>query len=218
MRVAERSGVLALRAARGDERARDELLVLMTPMVRTSARRFERLVPRADLEQAGGPRVLAAIPGYEPDRGAFEAYASRYIAGEMLACVRQSTSFVRVPRSVREATRTVEASVRDHERRHGRSPTVAEIAQHAGLDEEKVIDALQARRMMQPVTGEDAAVEELAGEDATAIEAAERRLDLGHSLERLDVRSRRILALRFGAGLSQTEIAARVGISQMHVS
>jgi RNA polymerase sigma-B factor len=211
--------MLAVRAARGDERAREELLVQMAPLVTSVARRFDRTVPRADLEQAGALGVLAAIRGYDGERGtAFEAYASRYVLGEMLSVVRESTSIVRVPRSVREAARDVEAAVHAFQRDHGRSPTVAEIAARTGLDDEKVIDALQARRMMQPVAAEEAAIDELPAVDEGDIELAERRLDLGQRLERLDPRSRRILALRFGAGLSQTEIAQRVGISQMHVS
>jgi RNA polymerase sigma-B factor len=135
----------------------------------------------------------------------------------MLACVRQSTSLVRVPRGIREASRAVEATIEAFQREHARSPTVAEIAARAGLDEERVVEALGARRLMQPAPADDAELERLGDDDAT-IEAAERRLAIQSSLRRLDARSRRILALRFGAGLSQSEIAARVGLSQMHIS
>jgi RNA polymerase sigma-B factor len=218
VRADEATGLLAVRARGGDDDARDELVERMQPVVAAVARRFERLAPRADLEQAGAVGVLAAIRGFDAGRGtSFEAYANQFMLGEMLACVRQSTSLVRVPRGIREASRAVEATIEAFQREHARSPTVAEIAARAGLDEERVVEALGARRLMQPAPADDAQLERLGDDDAT-IEAAERRLAIQSSLRRLDARSRRILALRFGAGLSQSEIAARVGLSQMHIS
>jgi RNA polymerase sigma-B factor len=209
---------LAVRAREGDERARSELVERLAPMVGSLARRFDRLVPRADLEQAGAVGVLAALPSWDPTRGtAFETYAARYAMGEMLACVREGTSYVRVPRSVRSAARDVEAAIERHRRREGTSPTVAELCGETGLSEEQVVEALSARRMMQPRLADDDELSSV-GDDDAAIARAEERLDLGAQMARLDARSRRILALRFGAGLSQSEIAARVGISQMHVS
>jgi RNA polymerase sigma-B factor len=218
VRADEATGLLAVRARGGDDDARDELVERMQPVVAAVARRFERLAPRADLEQAGAVGVLDAIRGFDAGRGtSFEAYANQFMLGEMLACVRQSTSLVRVPRGIREASRAVEATIEAFQREHARSPTVAEIAARAGLDEERVVEALGARRLMQPAPADDAELERLGDDDAT-IEAAERRLAIQSSLRRLDARSRRILALRFGAGLSQSEIAARVGLSQMHIS
>jgi RNA polymerase sigma-B factor len=174
-------------------------------------------VPRADLEQAGAVGVLAAVGSYDAERGSFEAYATRYALGEMLACVREGTSYVRVPRAVRSAAREVERAIEERRRHDGTSPTVAEIQTDPGLSEEQVLEALRARRLMQPRLADDDELGSVGVDDAD-IARAEQRLDLDAQLARLDRRSRRIVALRFGAGLSQSEIAAQVGLSQMHVS
>jgi RNA polymerase sigma-B factor len=85
------------------------------------------------------------------------------------------------------------------------------------LSEEEVVDALRARMAARAVPLIDAEAAELALDDK-ALRTAEERLDLGAKLDRLDARSKQLVALRFGVGLSQREIAERVGISQMHVS
>jgi RNA polymerase sigma-B factor len=214
----EATGLLALRARDGDAAAREALVERLAALIAALAGRFERLVPRADLEQAGMVGVLAAVRGVEPDRaGSFEPYAARFAIGEMLACVRQAASPVSVPRSVREAARAVEAAIAEAQARGAPSPTIAELARTTRLDEERVVEALQLRRALHPVPADDAAVEDVPDEHR-AIELADERLDLGAHLAALDVRSRRILALRFGLGLTQSEIAEQVGISQMHVS
>jgi RNA polymerase sigma-B factor len=100
---------------------------------------------------------------------------------------------------------------------HGRSPTVAEIAERARLDEEAVLDALRASMAARPVSLDEIEPERF-GETDETLEAVERRLELGSRLDRLDPRSRAVLVLRFGIELSQREIAERLGISQMHVS
>jgi RNA polymerase sigma-B factor len=100
---------------------------------------------------------------------------------------------------------------------HGRSPTVAEIAEQADLDEEAVLDALRASMATRPVSLDEIEPERF-GETDETLEAVERRLELGSRLDRLDPRSRAVLVLRFGIELSQREIAERLGISQMHVS
>ena len=137
--------------------------------------------------------------------------------GEMLACVRQQSAPVRVPRSVTENERAVAASVDLLTSAHGRSPTVAEIAKQARLDEEAVLDALRASMAARPVSLDEVEPERF-GETDETLEAVERRLELGSRLDRLDRRSRAVLVLRFGMELSQREIAERLGISQMHVS
>jgi RNA polymerase sigma-B factor len=118
---------------------------------------------------------------------------------------------------VAENERAVAATVDLLTSEHGRSPTVAEIAERAQLDEEAVLDALRASMAARPVSLDEIEPERF-GETDETLEAVERRLELGTRLDRLDRRSRVVLVLRFGMELSQREIAERLGISQMHVS
>jgi RNA polymerase sigma-B factor len=214
--VPEDTAALALAARRGDSEARERLVRELAPVVARLAARLAGHMPRADLEQAGMIGVLNALEGYRPDRGAFEPYATRFAVGEMLATARQLGSAVHLPRAARLSVREMEGAVTRLTGERGRTPTVAEIAAQTSMTEEEVLVALRSRHLSQPPP--DEAALELLPDDHDAMAMAVRRLDLGMHLEALDERSRRILALRFGLGLSQTEIAERVGISQMHVS
>jgi RNA polymerase sigma-B factor len=182
------------------------------------ATRFQGRVPRSDLEQAGVVGLLRATATFDAGRGTpFGGYAAPFVMGEMLACVRQQAAPVRVPRSVAENERAVAASVDLLTSLHGRSPTVAEIAEQAELDEEAVLDTLRASMAARPASLDEIEPERF-GETDETLEAVEQRLELGSRLHRLDPRSRAVLVLRFGIELSQREIAERLGISQMHVS
>ncbi len=209
---------LAVRAAAGDAHARDQLVAEMRPMVAALARRFAGTAARADLEQSGVVGVLTAVEGFDPDRGApFEAYASPFVVGEMARCARESSAGPRVPRSLREEERRLERAIEEFTARHGRMPTVPQLADAGGLEVERVVELLRVRSVHSPVEI-DAVLEDQLGADDPELADLEARLDLGSRLARLDARQRRILALRVGLGLSQREIAARIGMSQMHVS
>jgi RNA polymerase sigma-B factor len=216
---ADRPGRLALLAASGDEDAKAELVERMVPLVsRLAARLTSPRVPREDLEQAGMIGVLDATEGFDPDRGAaFEAYATRYILGEMLALGRQAAA-VHVSRTGRDLAGAVEAAAEKATAETGVAPTIADIAARANLDEEQVVTGLRARRALAPPTRGEHELLEAHGGYEDAIEQVERRLDLGRRLRALDHRSQVVVALRFGLELSQAEIAERLGISQMHVS
>ena len=209
---------LAARAAGGDAEARDQLVHELRPMVAALARRFAGTATRADLEQSGVVGVLTAVEGFDPDRGvAFESYASPFVVGEMARCARESSSGPRVPRSLRDEQRELERAIEGFTGRHGRMPAVPELAQASGLDTERVVELLQVRSVRRPVEL-DAVADDQLGADDPELAGVVERLDLGSRLARLDARQRRILALRVGLGLSQREIAERVGMSQMHVS
>jgi RNA polymerase sigma-B factor len=209
---------LAGRAADGDATARERLVEQMRPMVAGLARRFTGAATRADLEQAGVVGVLTAVEGFDPSRGvAFPSYASSFVVGEMARCARESATGVRVPRSLLDDMRAVDRAVERFSAAHGRAPTVAELADASELPVERVVEVLHARRMSRPVGMGAVTDDQLASVDSDLADVEE-RLDLGARLAALDVRERRILALRVGAGLSQREIAERVGLSQMHVS
>jgi RNA polymerase sigma-B factor len=216
---ADPAGRLAVLAAAGDGAAKAELVKRMGPLVGRLARRLASArVPRQDLEQAGMVGVLAAVDGFDPDRGVeFEPYATRFALGEMRALARGAAA-VHVSRTGRDLAAAVETAAADLTAESGVPPTVDAIAERAGLDEEQVVTGLRARRGLAPPTGGGDDLLEARGGWDDAIEQVERRLDVGRRLEELDPRSQRIVAMRFGLELSQTEIAERLGISQMHVS
>jgi RNA polymerase sigma-B factor len=216
---ADRAGRLAVLAAAGDEAAKAELAECMAPLVgRLALRLTSPRVPREDLEQAGMVGVLGAVPGFDPARGtAFEPYATRYALGEMLALGRQAAA-VHVSRTGRDLAMAVESAAMEATAETGTAPTVAEIGERAGLEEEDVVTGLRARRALAAPSGGDQELLEAHGGYEDEIERVERRLDLGLRLRALDHRSQVVVALRFGLELSQAEIAERLGISQMHVS
>ena len=210
--------LLAQRAAAGDQNASAELVEAMRPLIGGMARRFEGRVPRPDLEQAGVIGLLRAAQTFDPGQGTpFGGYAAPFVMGEMLTCVRQLVTPVRVPRSVADDERAVSAAIEQLTGELGRSPPVDEIAARARLGQEAVLDALRVQMAARPLPLDDVDQGELALADASLREV-EQRLDLGARLDRLDARSRRVVILRFGLELSQREIAERLGISQMHVS
>ncbi len=196
----------------GDEAAAGRLVDALRPLVAGLARRFEGRVGRADLEQAGMVGVLRAARSFDPGQGTpFGGYATPFVVGEMLACVRQLTGTVKVPRSVTENQRAAAAAIEELTVVLGRSPTVPEIAECAKLEQEAVLEALRLRLALTPVPLDEVDEQHLGLPD----EAMAR---VGDRLERLYARSRRVVMLRFGLELSQREIATRLGISQMHVS
>jgi RNA polymerase sigma-B factor len=208
---------LAVRAGAGDPDAAAELVVLLEPLIGGLARRFEGRAARADLEQAGRVGVLEAARRFDPAISVnFEAYASRYVIGEMVAVTHAATAPLRIPRPAREARAVVERAVEELGDALGRSPSVAELGAATGLDDDAVIDALNMRTVEQPLPAED--LEHALPGHTDPIGDATDRLALAGLLEGVDQRSAAIVRLRFEHGLSQREIGDRLGISQMHVS
>ena len=186
-------------------------------LVAAVARRFAGRVPVEDLEQSGMVGVMLAARSYDPD--------SRRAVPRLCDAVHhrrdaRDRARRRRPRMCRGRRASSPAGWRrpptPRPRSLDRPPTVADIAREAELDEEQVVEGLRARAALAPPVV-DAAALDPPGIDQ-ALEAAVARLELEPLLERLDRRSRTILALRFGMELSQDEIAERMGISQMHVS
>jgi len=199
------------------------------PLARSLALRYRRAAePLDDLIQVASIGLVKAVDRWDPDRGlAFSSYAVPTILGELRRYFRDSTWDVRPARDVQELCLAVEEARDELWLELGRSPTVSDLAERVGRTPEEVMEALQASdgRSLRSL---DAPVHEEEGDSASAgdlIGSADpeyERVEAGATLEQLtsilDDRAREILRLRFEEDMLQSEIAARVGCSQMHVS
>ena len=212
-----------------DPAAREELITRYLPLVRSLARRFaSRGQPVEDLIQVGSIGLIKAIDRFDLDRGVeLSTYATPTIMGEIKRYFRDKGWAVKVPRALQDLNvrlnRIVEQLTVDLQR----SPTIAELAEAAQVSEEEVVEALESGRAYSSVSifsgganEEEESLELLdcLGQEEQAYEIVEQRRFLAPALERLDPRERLILHLRFFEGMTQTQVAARIGISQMHVS
>lgn len=193
------------------------------PLVQHLARRYaDRGEPLDDLVQVGTIGLLKAVDRYDPDRGAsFASFAVPTVLGEIRRHFRDRGWAIRVPRRLQELSRVLSDTRAELTQQLGRAPTVDELAERAGVDPEQVLEALDSAGAYSTVPLEsdaDDGPQSWLAEDDAALDAVENREALRPLLERLPARERRILALRFVRGMSQSEIAAEVGISQMHVS
>jgi RNA polymerase sigma-B factor len=213
----------------GDESARDRLVEQYMPLVRKIASRYAgRGEPLEDLVQVGSIGLVLSIDRFDVERGVkFTTYAVPTIVGEIQRHFRDRAWAVHVPRRMKELSlklaRTIETKTADL----GRSPTIAELAAETGLEEEEVVEALETyhaystRSLSQPLglgESDEGTVEDLFGGPDLGYEEVEQGAFLETGLQALDERERTIVELRFFEGLTQSEIAARIGISQMHVS
>lgn len=206
--------------------SRDELVAAHLGLVRALAARYtHRNEPLDDLVQAGCIGLLKAANGFDPTYGtAFAAYAAKHILGEMRRHFRNHGWCVHTPRRIQELHLRLGPVAEDLTQRLGRQPTVAELAAEAGETIEAVRQALAAGNAYR-ARGLDAATEWEAesasrGGDET-LAAVEQLLDrsmLEPGLRGLSERERVLLRLRFVDGLTQSEIAAQIGVSQVHVS
>ncbi len=210
----------------GDVHARDRLVQELMPLVRSLANRYAgRGEPTDDLVQVGAIGLVKAIDRFELEKGVeLSTYAVPTIVGEIRRHFRDRTWGVHVPRRLKELSMRLSRTRDELSAELGRSPTVAELAEAVGVDEEEAIDALEASKAYSPRSldqpyeeDEPARVLGLADEER-GYAALERGSVVRQGLDALDERERRIVVLRFLRGMSQSEIAAEVGISQMHVS
>jgi RNA polymerase sigma-B factor len=206
-------------------RLRDDLVRLHLPLVEHCARRFQnRGEPLEDLVQVGTIGLIKAVDRYDVSRGVeFTSYGVPTIVGEIRRHIRDKAWAMHVARRIKEVSVRMARVLDDLTTTLGRSPTIAELAAAAGVDEEDVIDALDAAHAYStrsldasPGTGDQLA-EHLAGPDP-GYEGVDDRWLLSAGLDALDPRERRIVHLRFFEEMTQSQIAADLGISQMHVS
>jgi RNA polymerase sigma-B factor len=221
--------LLRLARLQGDKVAREELITRYLPLVRSLARRFmSRGQPLEDLIQVGSIGLIKAIDRFDLDRGVeLSTYATPTILGEIKRYFRDKGWAVKVPRALQDLNvrlnRVVEHMTVDLQR----SPTIAELAAATQVSEEEVVEALESGRAYTSVSifsggaSEDEESMELLdclGREEPAYDLFEQRRVLAPAMGRLDPRERLILHLRFFEGMTQTQVAARIGISQMHVS
>ncbi|WP_336923925.1 SigB/SigF/SigG family RNA polymerase sigma factor [Aquipuribacter sp. SD81] len=200
---------------------RDAVVTAHLPLVHHIARRFAgRGEPHDDLLQVGTIGLIKAVDRYEPGRGVpFAGYAVPTITGEIRRHFRDRAGTVRLPRRLQEVQVTVTQAREALTHEHGRTPTVEEVARRAGVDADTVVEVLESAYTLSTVPLDvESGVGDTLGEEDVALDEVLTRETLRPVLARLAPRERRIIALRFVRGMSQSQIAEEVGISQMHVS
>jgi RNA polymerase sigma-B factor len=209
----------------GDLSARDELAAEMLPLARALAGRYAgRSEPLEDLVQVACVGIMKAIDGFDLSRNVrFTSYATPTVLGEIRRYFRDHTWAVRVPRGLQELQLKL-AKTRDRLTVElGRSPTVQELADAVEAPFEEVLatiqssDARRARSLDEP-TGDDVTLADSLGDDDVDLGRAEIRGLLHDAFNALSDREREILRLRFEEDLTQSEIATRIGVSQMQIS
>lgn len=226
--VAESELLLRLKQ-KNDQAAREELITRYLPLVKSLARRFaSRGQPVEDLIQVGSIGLIKAIDRFDLERGVeLSTYATPTILGEIKRYFRDKGWAVKVPRALQDLNVRLNRITEQLTVELTRSPTIAELAAAAGVSEEEVVEALESGRAYSSVSiysggtnDEDESLELLdcLGVEEEAYDIFEQRRILAPAMERLDPRERLILHLRFFEGMTQTQVATRIGISQMHVS
>jgi RNA polymerase sigma-B factor len=211
-----------------DSTLRDELIEAHLGLAEYLARRFSnRGEPMDDLVQVASVGLVKAVDRFDPERAVeFSTYATHTIVGELKRHFRDKGWAVRAPRRMQELYLRLGKLVSSMSQEMGRSPTIPELAAEAQVSEEEVLEALEAGQAYRftsldaPAPG-DGDSENLAahlGEEDPELQDAEHRAALSPLIAKLPQREQTILHLRFFEGLTQSEIAAQLGISQMHVS
>ena len=210
---------------RGDDGAREQLVHRYRGLVRALAARYVNWgEPFDDLVQVAWIGLLKAIERYDPERGVqFPTYATPTIVGEIRRYYRDRAWAVHVPRSVQELRVRVNATIDQWSAEHGEAPTTAQLSKFLDVSPDAVLDAIHSENARSALTlpsGEDDRT--ASGFDVPTEERGFEQVDasmlLAGGLESLAERERQIVSMRFEEGLTQSQIAARIGISQMHVS
>jgi RNA polymerase sigma-B factor len=226
----ETAVLLALWRDDGDRHARDELFERFMLLARRLAARYRGPnEPFEDLVQVASVGLLAAIDRFDPDRGVtFQAFAVPTILGELKRHFRITGWSLHVPRGAQDMALRVEHASREITARSGRRPRVQELAEYLEVSAEEVLAGLDAgtahyaESLDAPVTrsptDEPGTLLDTVGDTEDGYAVAEMTAALAAAMRGLPLLERRALALRLERGISQTDIAAELGCSQMHVS
>ena len=213
----------------GDRRARELLIERYLPLARSFALRFRHThEPVDDLIQVAYVGLIKAVDRWEPERGlAFSSYAVPTVLGELRHHLRDIAWMVRPPRDLQELSQSIERERAPLRAAIGREPVTADFAEHLGRTPERVNEALHTNDWRTPTSldrevadesAQGATIGDYVGGPDAGYERVEGQLAFEQHISRLDPRAREILHLRFTEDLFQTEIARRMGFSQMHVS
>ena len=214
----------------GDRRAREQLITMYLPLVRSLARRYaSRGEHFDDLVQVGSIGLIKAIDRFDLTRGVeLTTYATPNIVGEIKRYFRDKGWSVRVPRGLQELNIRLNKMIDELVPKLQRSPTINELAEAASATPEVVLEALESSQAYNSISlqaspngesgDEEGGLLDYLGSIEEGYATADDRTTLGPGFSKLEPRERYILHLRFFEGLTQSQIAARVGISQMHVS
>jgi RNA polymerase sigma-B factor len=209
--------------------ARDGLVTLHLALVEHCARRFRnRGEPLEDLVQVGTIGLIKSIDRFDLERGfEFSTYATPTIIGEIKRHFRDKGWAIRVPRRLQELRMQISSTTADLTQRLGRSPTARELAEAIGCTVEEIVEGIESSNAYATLSldaaddsGEESGVSmlDMMGLDDVQLEHVEIRESIKPLLEALPAREKRILLLRFFKNKTQSEIAAEIGVSQMHVS
>lgn len=212
-----------------DPAVREELVRRNMPFARRMALRYRGASESfEDLLQVANLGLLNAIDRFDPGRGIpFTAFAAPTILGELKRHFRDRVWTVRVPRGLHDRMAEVDKAITELTKELQRSPSVGEIADRMEIEQTDVLEVMEASHNRRPLSldrpaGSDAAEEpppaEWVGSEDESFELVEGRLALDAALPQLDERERLVLRLRFAEDMTQSQIAARIGNSQMHVS
>jgi RNA polymerase sigma-B factor len=214
----------------GDETAREALVLRFMPLARKLARRYSHTsVPYEDLAQVASLALLKAVDRFDPTRGTtFRTFAIPTILGELKRYFRDSAWAVHVTRGAQERALAIEEASDQLINCLGRSPTVQEIACNLELSQEEVLDGLQAAQAYSTMSleapppsteaGSEPSFESELGEEDERYELVEDEVAVAGAMRELPESEQRILCMRFIEDMTQSEIGARLGISQMQVS
>jgi len=213
-----------------DKKIRDQLVVMHQNLVRFLAGKFaNRGEPLEDLVQVGIIGLINAIDRFDPDRGTkFSTYATPTIVGEIRRHFRDKAWSLKVPRRLQELNLAANKAAEELSKKLGHPPTIQEIAAAVGASEEETLEAIELGNAYDTVSldsklaheGESAplTLAEFVGDMDSSLQNIETYGDLKQAIDCLEPREKAIIYYRFFKDMSQTEVAKRLNISQMHVS
>ena len=212
-----------------DPAIRDELVRRHMPFAKRLALRYRGASESFDdLLQVANLGLLNAVDRFDPERGIpFTAFASPTILGELKRHFRDRVWTVRVPRGLHDRMAEVDRAVTQLTKSLQRSPSVGEIAEALEIEQTDVLEVIEANHNRRPLSldrsansedPDEAAPTDWVGSEDEGFELVEGRIALDAALPYLDERERLVLRLRFAEDMTQSQIAERIGHSQMHVS
>jgi RNA polymerase sigma-B factor len=208
-----------------ERRTRDELVTSHLGLAHQLARRFSnRGEAHDDLVQVASLALVRAAERYDPDRGImFSTFAAASIIGELKRHFRDRGWAVRAPRRLQELLLEIGSTIDRLGQEMGRTPTVPELAREVRASESDVLEALEAGQSYRTSSldardREGQTMADALGEEDAGFNSVENHSALAKAMEALSARDRAIVRLRFVDGLSQSEIAGRLGVSQMQIS